>query len=115
MPASLEELKLNLRVDGSDDDTLLSRYLSAAETYVKNAVCDSLFDTDTTAFFEQTAIDNLYSSAVLALASTYYTYRSSTVEVTANAVDQTMSAIIGQLRGAYSVWEDNQNGKKNQS
>lgn len=115
MPASLDDLKLNLRVDGNDDDALLSRYLNAAETYVKNAVCDNLFDTDTTAFFNQTNIDNLYSSAVLALASTYYTYRSATVETTVNVVDQALNAIIGQLRGAYELWEDNNNGQENQS
>jgi uncharacterized phage protein (predicted DNA packaging) len=37
MIVSLEEVKNWLRIDFSDDDTLLSSLISASETYLKNA------------------------------------------------------------------------------
>lgn len=110
MPASLEDLKLDLRIDNDYDDSLLQRYLNAAETYVKRAICDTN-DAGTNAFFNQDSVDDLYSTAVLARAATYYTYRTSLNSSHVSPVNEVEDAIIGQLRGEFNLWKDKQNGQ----
>ncbi|MCG0733880.1 DNA packaging protein [Lactiplantibacillus plantarum] len=40
MAADLKTLKSSLRIDGNDDDELLKGYLSAATSYIKQAIGD---------------------------------------------------------------------------
>lgn len=111
---TLDDLKLNLRIDGNEDDSLLTNQLNAAQSFVKNAVCGG--DTDTDAFFEQNDVQPLVNNAVLALASSLYENRSSISELQTYDVDATMNSIIGSLRGMYLVYQEGvTNSEENQS
>lgn len=96
----LTTLKLSLRVDGSDDDDILNRNLIAAESYVKGAIGEtgSLMKD----FYELPETQTLYETAVIAIASSYYTYRSASMTGRVNNVDLTSNSIIAQLRGKYN-------------
>ncbi len=99
----LSDLKLSLRLDpDEEDDTILNRNLTAAESYIKGAIGndDGLME----GFYELDSVKRSYEIAVIALASSYYTFRSSgmTGRVnTVNTVDMTGNSIIAQLRGKY--------------
>lgn len=95
---TLDDLKLSLRLDGDADDELLKGYLNTAERYIKQAV-----GTELNSFYVNASVVNLFDTAVLALASSYYNYRSSLVPVAAVSVDLTVNSIIGQLRGLYDL------------
>lgn len=97
MTVTIDDLKTSLRIDGSVDDTLLKAYQTAAETYVKNAV-----GVDDDVFFEQETVAPLLDAAVIALASGYYTFRTSLSLVEAYPVDLATNSIIAQLRGVYA-------------
>lgn len=101
MAVTLDDLKLNLRIDGNEDDTLLNTELNAAVSFVKNAVCGGEDDTDV--FFERADVAPLFDNAVLALASTYYENRASVTEIQTYTVDAPVNSIIGTLRGVWDV------------
>ncbi|MFC6170358.1 head-tail connector protein [Loigolactobacillus jiayinensis] len=94
---TLDNLKLSLRIDSTADDTLLKGYLAAAQSYVKSAIGTELYG-----FYEDASVVDLFNTAVLALASTYYTYRASLSAIAALPVDLTVNSIVGQLRGLYA-------------
>lgn len=96
----LSDLKLSLRLDSDEeDDTILNRNLTAAESYIKGAIGndDGLME----GFYELDSVKRSYEIAVIALASSYYTFRSSGMTGRVNAVDMTGNSIIAQLRGKY--------------
>lgn len=96
----LNDLKLSLRLDpDEEDDTILNRNLTAAESYIKGAIGndDGLME----GFYELDSVKNSYEIAVIALASSYYTFRSSGMTGRVNTVDMTGNSIIAQLRGKY--------------
>lgn len=95
--ATLADLKLSLRIDGNEDDTLLKGYLLTAENYIKNAVAEDA----STSFWQKEDVSNLLDTASLALASTYYSNRSAITSTSINPIDLTLNAIIGSLRGKY--------------
>lgn len=97
--ANLNSLKLSLRIDSTADDALLKGYLLAAESYIKSAIGS---ENDVTNFYSLPEVINLFNTAVLALASTYYTYRASLSAIAALPVDLTVNSIVGQLRGIYA-------------
>lgn len=97
--ASLNSLKLSLRIDSTADDALLKGYLLAAESYIKSAIGS---ENDVTNFYSLPEVINLFNTAVLALASTYYTYRASLSAIAALPVDLTVNSIVSQLRGLYA-------------
>ncbi|ANK63365.1 DNA packaging protein [Loigolactobacillus backii] len=97
--ANLETLKLSLRIDGTADDGLLNGYLAAAKSFVESGIGSGA---DVSDFYSQTNVVDLFNTAVLALASTYYTYRTSLSAIAAIPVDLTVNSIIGQLRGLYA-------------
>lgn len=96
---TLDNLKLSLRIDSTADDTLLKGYLAAAQSYVKSAIGA---ESDAVGFYTSHEVINLFSTAVLALASTYYTYRASLSAIAALPVDLTVNSIVSQLRGLYA-------------
>ncbi|MCW8645709.1 head-tail connector protein, partial [Streptococcus macedonicus] len=49
---------------------------------------------------------SLYDTAVLALASSYYTYRVALADTMTYPIDLTLNSVIGQLRGLYAVYEE---------
>ncbi|MDT6981718.1 head-tail connector protein [Levilactobacillus zymae] len=95
---TLDDLKLSLRLDSDADDRLLNGYLNTAENYIKQAV-----GTESDAFYDDASVIDLFNTAVLALASAYYNYRSSLVPTTAISIDLPVDSIIGQLRGLYDL------------
>ena len=113
MAVTLDDLKLNLRIDGNEDDTILQNELNAAVSFVKNTICGG--DNDTDAFFERVDVQPLFDNAVLALASTYYENRVSVSELQTYTIDAPLNSIIGTLRGIYDVNEEVDDNEKNQS
>lgn len=112
----LNDLKLSLRLDpDEEDDTILNRNLTAAESYIKGAIGndDGLME----GFYELDSVKNSYEIAVIALASSYYTFRSSGMTGRVNTVDMTGNSIIAQLRGKYLKEKERReaNGSEHQS
>ncbi|WP_076672683.1 head-tail connector protein [Lactiplantibacillus plantarum] len=99
MAADLETLKSSLRIDGDDDDELLKGYLSAATSYIKQAIGD---DNSVLGFYEMEGVKDLFEMAIYALAGSYWTYRTSITAIAVNPVNLVVDSIIGQLRGLYS-------------
>ena len=99
MAADLETLKSSLRIDGDDDEKLLKGYLSAATSYIKQAIGD---ENSVPGFYEMEDVKDLFETAVYALAGSYWYYRTSITSNTVNPVDLVVDSIIGQLRGLYS-------------
>ncbi|KWU38086.1 hypothetical protein AV935_03690 [Levilactobacillus brevis] len=95
---TLDDLKLSLRLDGDADDELLKGYLNTAESYIKQAI-----GTELDSFYEDASVVDLFNTAVMALASAYYNYRSSLVPTTAISINLPVDSIIGQLRGLYEL------------
>lgn len=107
MLVSIDQLKLSLRIDSSADDTLLKGYSNAAESYIKNAIG---YDYDD--FYTEERVAPLFETAVIALASSYYTFRTSLSLVQSYPVDVAVESIIGQLRGEYTLFEEEKNANK---
>lgn len=103
MAADLETLKSSLRIDGDDDNELLQGYLSAATSYIKQAIGD---DNSVLGFYEMEDVKDLFETAVYALAGSYWYYRTSITSNTVNPVDLVVDSIIGQLRGLYNQKQD---------
>lgn len=99
MTVTLDDLKTSLRLDGSADDNLLKGYQVTAENYVKNAI-----GTDDGDFYARDDVKPLFDTSVIALASGYYTFRTSMSLVQAYPVDLATDSIIGQLRGVYAQY-----------
>ena len=110
MAADLKTLKSSLRIDGNDDDELLTGYLSAATSYIKLASGD---ENGVTGFYEMECVNDLFETAVYALAGSYWYYRTSITSNTVNPVDLVVDSIIGQLRGLYSQKQDEVNDNGN--
>ena len=98
MSVTKKQVMLALNLDESDDVALIQAYITTAEIYVKNAVGDA------GSFFEQENVKPLYDTAVLALASSYYTYRVALADTMTYPIDLTLNSVIGQLRGLYAVY-----------
>ena len=109
----LETLKLSLRVDGDVDDEILKRNILAAKAYVIGAIGpdDGIME----GFYQLTDIKDQFEMVVIAIASSYYTYRSAVVGNSISEVDLVSYSIIGQLRGKYIDLEQRGgvNGSKN--
>ena len=97
MTVTLDNLKVSLRVDSTIDDNLLNGYILAATNYIKNAI-----GTDDDKFYADENISSLLDVATIALASGYYTFRTSLSLVQAFPVDLATNSIIAQLRGNYA-------------
>ena len=98
MSVTKNQVMLALNLDETDDTNLIDAYITTAETYVKNAVGNA------DGFFEQENVNPLYDTAVLALASSYYTYRVALTDTMTYPIDLTLNSVIGQLRGLYAVY-----------
>lgn len=105
MAVDLATLKNSLRIDDddTDDDQLLTGYITAAQAFIRNAIGDP---GDTVpSFYDDDRVKDLFDTATLALASGYYTARSSLSLVALTPVDLATNSIIGQLRGLYAQKE----------
>lgn len=101
MLVPIEKLKLSLRIDSTADDGLLMGYSKAAESYIKNAVG---YDHDD--FYEKENVSDLFETAVIALASGYYSFRTSLSLVNSYPVEPAVESIVSQLRGEYTLYEE---------
>ncbi|OIM96715.1 head-tail connector protein [Pediococcus acidilactici] len=110
MAANLETLKSSLRIDGDDDNDLLNGYLSAATSYIKQAIGD---EDSVPGFYEMESVSRLFETAVYALAGSYWYYRTSITSNAVNPVDLVVDSIIGQLRGLYNQKQDEVNDNGN--
>lgn len=98
MSVTKNQVMLALNLDETDDTNLIDAYIKTAELFVKNAVGNA------DGFFEQEHVEPLYDTAVLALASSYYTYRVALTDTMTYPIDLTLNSVIGQLRGLYAVY-----------
>lgn len=108
----LSMLKLSLRIDEGFDDEILKRNISAASTYLKQAIGEE--DAVMADFYSLTDVKPLFETALIALASTYYMYRVSVQISAVNSVEPVSRAIIGQLRTIY-LMERSKRLEKSQS
>lgn len=107
MAIELERFKTMNRVDFIEDDAVINGYLMAAKNFVINAIGRKL------AFYEEADVVDTFETAVYSLAGTYYTYRATKSDAKVSNIhsldiDETMNAIVGQLRGRYAEWEEEQ-------
>lgn len=97
---SVDSLKKVLYLDGSDEDDLLSAYLTAADQFVKNAVGA------TEDFYKKANVQPLLDLATKSLAATYYQNRLALSDTQTYPVDLTVNSVIGQLRGLNNSYEE---------
>ncbi|EHJ57123.1 hypothetical protein HMPREF9318_00092 [Streptococcus urinalis FB127-CNA-2] len=100
MTVEKDDVILTLNLDESDDIELIPNYIKSAEIFIKNAVGGD------DKFYSKENVTYLYDTAVLSLASTYYTYRIALSDTTTYPIDLTVNSIIGQLRGLYSIYSE---------
>jgi uncharacterized phage protein (predicted DNA packaging) len=108
LTVSTDDFKNAFHVDGTDDDTLISGYISAAQNYIINAIGE---DTDGK-FYADSRIKDLFNTAIMSLAGTYYQYRLALTDVQSYDVDLTVNSIIGQLRGLWDEIEGDVDGSE---
>lgn len=87
---SVDTIKDALRIDGSDDDTLIQGYIDTAKDYVANAVMDGPAS-------EPLTSNRKYRLAVIILVQFWYSNRATDIKQTPYQV----RSLIQQLRGQY--------------
>ena len=87
---SVDTIKDALRIDGSDDDTLIQGYIDTAKDYVANAVMDDPAS-------EPLTSNRKYRLAVIILVQFWYSNRATDIKQTPYQV----RSLIQQLRGQY--------------
>ena len=89
---SVDTIKDALRIDGSDDDTLIQGYIDTAKDYVANAVMDDPAS-------EPLTSNRKYRLAVIILVQFWYSNRATDIKQTPYQV----RSLIQQLRG--ELWQ----------
>lgn len=102
MTVTLERFNKAMNLDGDEDDALVKGYLEAAEHSIKNAIGEDKSGT----FYTREIVASLLDVAVIAVAGSYYTYRLSLSDAQAYPINLTSNSIIGQLRGMYDVFKE---------
>lgn len=97
MSVSKETIMQTLNLDETDDTALIPAYIESAQQYIINAVGSDK------KFYDLESVESLYDTAVIALTSSYFTYR---VALTDYPVNLTLNSIIGQLRGLYATYSE---------
>ena len=98
---TVDRVKDVLYLDGNEDDTLLSSYVLAANSFVHNAIGQ-----DVNGFYSEPSVSALVSTAVISLAATYFQNRLSLSDTQTFPIDLTVNSIIGQLRGMRNTFEE---------
>lgn len=99
MAVTVDDL-LNQLAEDESRKTQLQIYFDASTTWVKNAITTDPADV---LFFSDATASPLIDLAILSYAIDMWTHRSETLPVGA-----AVSYIIGQLRGLYSSWKEEQ-------
>lgn len=98
---TVDRVKDVLYLDGNEDDVLLSSYVLAANSFVRNAIGQ-----DVNGFYSEPSVSALVSTAVISLATTYFQNRLSLSDTQTFPIDLTVNSIIGQLRGMRNTFEE---------
>lgn len=98
---TVDRVKDVLYLDGNEDDVLLSSYVLAANSFVRNAIGQ-----DVNGFYSEPSVSALVSTAVISLAATYFQNRLSLSDTQTFPIDLTVNSIIGQLRGMRNSFEE---------
>ena len=98
---TVDRVKDVLYLDGNEDDVLLSSYVLAANSFVRNAIGQ-----DVNGFYSEPSVSALVSTAVIAIAATYFQNRLSLSDTQTFPIDLTVNSIIGQLRGMRNTFEE---------
>lgn len=106
MAVTVDDLLDQLSED-DDRKKQLQFYFDTATAYVKNAVS---YEEGDALFFEVSNVSPIYDVAVLCYSMDLWINRSATMPPT-TAVDH----MIGQLRGLYSSWREEQDGENIQT
>ena len=85
-----------LNLDETDDTALIPAYIESAQQYIINAVGSDK------KFYDLESVESLYDTAVIALTSSYFTYRVALTDTVAYPIN----SIIGQLRGLYATYSE---------
>ena len=101
VPQTVDRVKDVLYLDGNEDDVLLSSYVLAANSFVRNAIGQ-----DVNGFYSEPSVSALVSTAVISLAATYFQNRLSLSDTQTFPIDLTVNSIIGQLRGMRNTFEE---------
>ncbi|MCE2265785.1 phage gp6-like head-tail connector protein [Streptococcus thermophilus] len=100
MSVSKEIIMQTLNLDETDDTALIPAYIESAQQYIINAVGSD------PKFYDIENVKYLFDTAVIALTSTYFTYRVALNETLTYPINLTLNSIIGQLRGLYATYSD---------
>uniref|UniRef100_UPI002491098D head-tail connector protein n=1 Tax=Lactobacillus amylolyticus TaxID=83683 RepID=UPI002491098D len=63
-------------------------------------------------FYADSRVEDLFNTAIMSLAGTYYQYRLALTDVQSYDVDLTVNSIIGQLRGLWDEIEGDVDGSE---
>lgn len=100
MSVSKETIMQTLNLDETDDTALIPAYIESAKQYIINAVGSD------SKFYDLDSVESLYDTAVIALTSSYFTYRVALTDTETYPVNLTLNSIIGQLRGLYATYSE---------
>ena len=100
MSVSKETIMQTLNLDETDDTALIPAYIESAQRYIVNAVGSD------NKFFDLESVESLYDTAVIALTSSYFTYRVALTDTVTYPINLTLNSIIGQLRGLYATYSE---------
>ena len=100
MSVSKETIMQTLNLDETDDTSLIPAYIESAQQFIINAVGND------TKFYDLDSVESLFDTAVIALTSSYFTYRVALTDTVTYPINLTLNSIIGQLRGLYATYSE---------
>ena len=100
MSVSKETIMQTLNLDETDDTALIPAYIESAQQYIINAVGNDQ------KFYDLDSVESLFDTAVIALTSSYFTYRAALTDTVTYPINLTLNSIIGQLRGLYATYSE---------
>lgn len=104
MSVSKETIMQTLNLDETDDIALIPAYIESAQQFIINAVGSD------TKFYDLDNVESLFDTAVIALTSSYFTYRVALTDTVTYPINLTLNSIIGQLRGLYATYTEEKDG-----
>ena len=102
MSVDIARFNKAMNLDGDEEDALIKGYLEAAENSIKNAIGED----KSGKFYAREDVASLLDVAAIAIAGSYYQYRLSLSDAQAYPINLTSNSIIGQLRGMYDVFKE---------
>lgn len=100
MSVSKETIMQTLNLDETEDTALIPAYIETARQYIINSVGND------PKFYDRDSVKSLFDTAVIALTSSYFMYRVALTDTATYPVNLTLNSIIGQLRGLYATYSE---------